>query len=117
MHLGDGTTRMKDLTASVALPVSETCNIGMTPVISPDVEALTRPRPVHVDPYYLRADTIAAANAALIEARARVPIVQYRGTGLGLLASADDLRSVVPVRTINAVPNPSTSRRRTASPG
>nr|WP_229885650.1 DUF4158 domain-containing protein [Streptomyces tanashiensis] len=59
VHLGDGKTRMKDLTTSVvALLVSEACNIGMTPVINPGYEALTRSRLVHVDQYYLRADTI-----------------------------------------------------------
>jgi TnpA family transposase len=96
---------MKDLTTSmVALLVSETCNIGMTPVINPGYEALTRSRLVHVDQYYLRSDTIAAANAALIEAQARVPIVQFWGKGL--LASVDGLRFVVPTRTINAAPSP-----------
>ena len=43
----------------------------MTPVANPDIEALTRARLVHVDQYYLRADTIAAANAALIVAQCR----------------------------------------------
>ncbi|MFI5809075.1 Tn3 family transposase [Streptomyces sp. NPDC051561] len=105
VHLGDGRTRMKDLARSmVALLVSEACNIGMTPVINPGYEALTRSRLVHVDQYYLRADTIAAANAALIEAQARVPIVQFWGKGL--LASVDGLRFVVPTRTINAAPSP-----------
>ncbi|MFF3333730.1 Tn3 family transposase [Streptomyces sp. NPDC002888] len=105
VHLGDGTTRMKDLTTSlVALLVSEACNIGMTPVINPTHEALHRSRLVHVDQFYLRADTIAAANAALIEAQGQVPIVRYWGDGL--LASVDGLRFVVPVRTINAAPSP-----------
>ncbi|GAU71422.1 putative transposase [Streptomyces sp. NBRC 110611] len=59
VHLSDGKTRMKDLATSVvALLVSEVCNIGMTPVINPNIEALTRVRLVHVDQYYLRADTI-----------------------------------------------------------
>ncbi|MFH0249947.1 DUF4184 family protein, partial [Streptomyces chitinivorans] len=52
-------------------------NIGLTAVIDPGDEALTRGRLVHVDQYYLRADTIAAANAKLIEAQARVPIVSH----------------------------------------
>lgn len=105
VHLGDGRTRMKDLgTSIVALLVSEACNIGMTPVINPGHEALTRSRLVHVDQYYLRTTTIAAANAALIEAQAQVPIVQFWGKGL--LASVDGLRFVVPVRTINAAPSP-----------
>lgn len=105
VHLGDGKTRIKDLTTSmVALLVSEACNIGMTPVINPNYEALTRSRLVHVDQYYLRADTIAAANAALIETQAQVPIVKFWGKGL--LASVDGLRFVVPVRSISTAPSP-----------
>jgi TnpA family transposase len=76
----------------------------MTPVLNPAHEALHRSRLVHVDQFYLRADTIAAANAALIEAQGQVPIVRYWGDGL--LASVDGLRFVVPVRTINAAPSP-----------
>lgn len=105
VHLGDGTTRMKDLpTSVVALLVSEACNIGLAPVVNPGYEALTRARLVHVDQYYLRADTIAAANARLIAAQAGIPIVRYWGDGL--LASVDGLRFQVPVRTINAAPSP-----------
>jgi Tn3 transposase DDE domain len=82
VHLGDGRTRMENLkTSLVALLVAEACNIGLIPVINPDDEALTRGRLVHVDQYYLRADTIAAANAALIEAQGRVPIVEHWGEG------------------------------------
>ncbi|MGW1404029.1 Tn3 family transposase [Streptomyces sp. NPDC002405] len=105
VHLGDGRTRMEDLkTSLVALLVAEACNIGLTPVIDPEEDALTRARLVHVDQYYLRADTIAAANAKLIEAQGRVPIVEHWGEGL--LASVDGLRFVVPKRTINAGPSP-----------
>ena len=105
VHLGDGTTRMKDLTTSVvALLVSEACNIGLTPVVNPGYEALTRARLVHVDQFYLRADTIAAANARLIEAQPAVPVVRFWGEGL--LASVDGLRFVVPVRTVSAAPSP-----------
>lgn len=54
VHLGDGKTRMKDLATSVvALLVRESCNIGMTPVISPNIEALTRSRLVHARPRHL----------------------------------------------------------------
>ncbi len=105
VHLGDGRTRMEDLkTSLVALLVAEACNIGLTPVIDPGDPALSRGRLVHVDQYYLRADTIAAANAALIRAQGRVPIVKHWGEGL--LASVDGLRFVVPKRTINAGPSP-----------
>ncbi|MFF8026542.1 Tn3 family transposase [Streptomyces sp. NPDC007896] len=105
VHLGDGRTRMEDIkTSLVALLVSEACNIGYTPVIDADDEALTRARLVHVDQYYLRVDTIAAANAKLIEAQAKVSIVKFWGEGL--LASVDGLRFVVPKRTIHAGPSP-----------
>lgn len=105
VHLGDGRTRMEDIkTSLVALLVSEACNIGYTPVIDAEDEALTRARLVHVDQYYLRVDTIAAVNAKLIEAQARVPIVKFWGEGL--LASVDGLRFVVPKRTVNAGPSP-----------
>ncbi|MCX4530118.1 transposase [Streptomyces sp. NBC_00841] len=92
VHLGDGRTRMENLKISLValLVASEACNIGLTPVIDPEDEALSRGRLVHVDQYYLRAGTIAAANAALIEAQGRVPIVQHWGEGL--LASVDGLR-------------------------
>jgi hypothetical protein len=44
VHLGDGTTRMRDLpTSMVALLVSEACNIGLAPVVNPGYETLTRP--------------------------------------------------------------------------
>lgn len=105
VYLGDGRTRMENLkTSLVALLVAEACNIGYTPVVDANDEALTRARLVHVDQYYLRADTIAAANARLIEAQAKVPIVAHWGEGL--LASVDGLRFVVPKRTINAGPSP-----------
>lgn len=105
VHLGDGRSRMDDLkTSLVALLVAEACNIGYTPVIDPNDEALTRARLVHVDQYYLRADTIAAANARLIEAQSTIPIVAFWGEGL--LASVDGLRFIVPKRTLNAGPSP-----------
>ncbi|GGR66765.1 hypothetical protein GCM10010282_69670 [Streptomyces roseolus] len=116
VHLGDGKTRMKDLTTSmVALLVSEACNIGMTPVINPGYEALTRSRLVHVDQYYLRSDTIAMANAALIEAQGRVPIVQFWGKGLRPPSTA--CASSSPPGPSTPHPHRSTSRRRRASPG
>ncbi len=59
---------------------------------------------MHVDQYYLRADTSAAANARLIATQAGIPIVRCWGDGL--LASVDGLRFQVPVRTVNAAPSP-----------
>lgn len=51
-----------------------------------------------------RADTLAAANAALIAAQSRIELAQMWGGGL--LASVDGLRFVVPVKSINTGPSP-----------
>jgi TnpA family transposase len=104
-HVSTHTTRMDGLlTSLVAVLVSESCNVGLTPVINPNLAELTRARLSHVDQNYLRADTIAAANALLIEAQSRVELAQLWGGGL--LASVDGLRFIVPSRTINAAPSP-----------
>ncbi|MEU6721548.1 Tn3 family transposase [Nonomuraea sp. NPDC046802] len=52
---------------------------------------------------YIRAATLTAANATLVDYHASQEIVQTWGGGE--LASADGLRFVVPVKTINAGPN------------
>jgi TnpA family transposase len=72
-------------------------NIGPTPVIDPENKAPTRSRLSHVDQNHVRADTIAAANAALVTAQSQIE--PARMPGGGLLASVDGLRFVVPART------------------
>jgi Tn3 transposase DDE domain len=99
-------------TSLVAVLVAEACNIGYTPVIDPDDEVLTQVRLVHVGQYYLRADTIAAPNAALIEARGWVPIVEHWGEGL--LASCG---SSSPSGPSTPGPRRSTTTSSAASPG
>ncbi len=104
-HVSERRTRMEGLLVSlVALLVAESCNIGLPPVIDPENKALTRLRLSHVDQNYVRADTIAAANAALITAQSRIELAQMWGGGL--LASVDGLRFVVPVKSINTGPSP-----------
>ncbi len=66
--------------------------------------ALTRHRISHVDQHYLRTEPYAAANAPLIAAQADIPLAQAWGGGL--LAAVDGVRFVVPVRSIDAGPNP-----------
>ncbi|MEU9663903.1 Tn3 family transposase [Streptomyces chartreusis] len=78
--------------------------MGLTPVVDRENKALTRSRLSHVDQNYLRADTIAAANAALITAQGRIEPAQRWGGGM--LASVDGLRFVVPVKSINTGPSP-----------
>jgi TnpA family transposase len=104
-HIGQSGSRMRDLPVSVAaVLIAQACNVGLTPVVAEGHPALTRDRLGHVDANYVRAETHAAANALLIDAQAGVPIASSWGGGL--LASVDGLRFVVPVRTINAAPNP-----------
>ncbi len=68
-HISGAGAHIEDLPLSVAaVLVAEGCNIGLRPVIKPGVPALTRDRLAHVDLSYVRAETIAAANARLIEA-------------------------------------------------
>jgi TnpA family transposase len=104
-HISGAATRMQDLEISLcALLVAEACNVGLAPVVKPGVPALTRARLTHVDQAYLRSETIAAANARLVAAQTEIDVV--RCWGGGLVASADGLRLVVPVRTVKAGPNP-----------
>jgi TnpA family transposase len=53
---------------------------------------------------HVRADTLTAANAMLVAAQSRIPMVSLWGGGE--VASADGMRFVVPVRSVHAGPNP-----------
>ncbi len=100
-----GQTRLADLPLSIAAALTaHALNIGFTPVVSPGVAALSRARISHVDQNYLRADTYAAANAPLIDAQADIDLAQIWGGDL--VAAVDGIRFVVPVRSIDARPNP-----------
>lgn len=104
-HVSEGGTRVEDLATSVcAVLLSEACNVGIEPLVRADVPALTRGRLLWVKQNYIREETIARANERLVEAQSRIPLAQRWGGGE--VASADGLRFVVPVRTINAGPNP-----------
>ena len=106
-----GETRLADLHVSIAAALTaHALNVGYTPVISPGVAALTRARISHVDQNYLRAENYAAANGPLIEAQA--DIVLAHDWGGGLVAAVDGIRFVVPVRSIDARPNPKYFGRR-----
>ncbi|GAA5534835.1 Tn3 family transposase [Deinococcus aluminii] len=103
-HASEGSTRMGGLAISLcAVLVAQACNIGLKAVAQPHVPALTLSRLSWVQQNYLRNETIVAANARLVEAQSRIPLVEAWGGGE--VASADGLRFVVPVKTINARPN------------
>ena len=86
-----------------AVLLAEACNIGLEPVMRSDHPALTRARLSWVQQNYLRAETLTRANACLVDTQATIDLAQVWGGGE--VASADGLRFVVPVRTINAGPN------------
>ncbi len=96
--------RVDDLPVSIsAVLMAEACNIGLEPLIRSNVPALTRHRLNWTKANYLRAETITSANARLVDFQATLPLAQIWGGGE--VASADGMRFVTPVRTINAGPN------------
>ena len=104
-HVSGNDARVADLGLSVAAVLcANAMNVGLGPVISPGVEALTRDRLHHVDQNYVRFDTLAAANTVLVDGQSEIGLAQAWGGGL--VASVDGMRFVVPVRTIHARPNP-----------
>lgn len=104
-HVAEGGHRVEDLPRSVgAVLVAEACNVGLEPLVEARNPALTRSRLSWVAQNYFRADTLTEANALLVDAQAGIPLTEVWGGEE--LASVDGLRFVVPVRTINAGPNP-----------
>ena len=104
-HLSEGQARASDLPVSVcAVLLAEACNIGLEPVVRSDIAALTRGRLNWVQQNYIRADTLTQANAKLVDTQTTIALAQEWGGGE--VASADGLRFVVPIRTLNAGPNP-----------
>lgn len=104
-HTSGNDARVADLGLSVAAVLcAHAMNVGFGPVTSRGVEALTRDRLLHVDQCYVRSETLAAANAVLVEAQAEIALAQAWGGGM--VASVDGMRFVVPVRTHQARPNP-----------
>jgi TnpA family transposase len=100
-HISEGDARVANLDLSLCtVLLAEACNIGLEPLVRPDVPALTRGRLSWVQQNYIRAETITRANARLVDYQAQIPLA--RAWGGGEVASADGLRFVVPVRTLNA---------------
>jgi hypothetical protein len=86
------------------LLIAEARNIGLEPLVRNEVPALRRSRLSWVNQNFVRNKTITEANASLAAAQNNIPLVHTWGGGE--VASADGLRSVVPVRTSHAGPNP-----------
>ncbi|WP_431918858.1 Tn3 family transposase [Nonomuraea jabiensis] len=101
---GEAPSRREDMVKSIAaVLVAQAMNVGMRPMVSEHEPALALDRLFWAEQSYIRAATLTAANATLVDYHAGREIVQTWGGGE--LASADGLRFVVPVKTINAGPN------------
>ncbi|MBU3071380.1 Tn3 family transposase [Aestuariicella sp. G3-2] len=97
-HISEESSRVSDLPISIcAVLLAEACNIGIEPLIKPGHPALSRRRLTWVKKNYLRAETIAKANAVLVEYHADLPLVRLWGGGE--IASADGLRFIAPSHT------------------
>jgi hypothetical protein len=104
-HISERDSRASELVTSIcAVLVAQACNTGTGPLERNDVPALRRSRLSWVNQNYIRNETLTAANACLVAAQNRIPLVRHWGGGE--VASADGLRFVVPVRTVHAGPNP-----------
>jgi TnpA family transposase len=104
-QVSEADARVADLDLSLrAVLLPEACNVGLEPLVRLDIAALTRGRLSWVQENYIRAETITKANARLADYQAQIPLAQT--WGVGEVASADGLRFVVPVRTLDAGPNP-----------
>ncbi|NJL11448.1 MAG: transposase, partial [Calothrix sp. SM1_7_51] len=103
-HVNESFARVSDLSTSIcAVLIASACNIGITPLVRSDVTALARGRLTWVEQNYIRPETLVRANARLVDAQTQIALAQTWGGGE--VASADGLRFVVPVRTLNAGPN------------
>jgi TnpA family transposase len=103
-HVSEGHARVENLGLSIcAVLTAQACNIGLEPIVDPTNPALSLGRLQWVQQNYIRAETLVRANARLVDSQSRIPLA--RAFGGGEVASADGLRFVVPVRTLNAGPN------------
>ncbi len=103
-HIGGSESRLPDFSMSLcAVLLAQACNLPVAAVAEESIPALTTDRLVHIQTNYLRPETITLANARLVEFHQQIPLATMWGGGE--VASADGLRFVVPVRTVNAGPN------------
>lgn len=104
IHVSEANARAENLSTSIcAVLLSEACNIGIEPFAKAHVPELTRHRLSWVKQNYLRAETLTNANSRLVNHQSTLPLA--RSWGGGEVASADGMRFVTPVRTLNARAN------------
>lgn len=103
-HVSDSNARAEDLAISIcAVLIAEACNIGLEPLIKSHIPALTRHRLSWVRQNYVRAETLTQSNAELVNHQSTLALAKKWGGGE--VASADGMRFVTPIKTVNAGPN------------
>jgi TnpA family transposase len=103
-HISEANARATYLPVSMcAALLAEACNIGLEPWTLQNIPALTRHRLNWAKQNYIRMETLTSANARLVDYQATIPLAQIWGGGE--VASADGMRFVTPVKTLNAGPN------------
>ncbi len=103
-HISEANSRADNLDISLcAILLSEACNIGIEPFIKQDNPALTRHRLNWVKQNYIRVETLTAANNCLVNHHTKNSLAQQWGDGN--VASADGMRLVSSVKTINSAAN------------
>jgi TnpA family transposase len=96
--------QLGDLATSLcAVLVAQACNVGYKPLVDESNPALREARLRYVAQRYLRPETLAAANARIVDFHAKLGLAERWGGGE--VASIDGLRFVVPRRTIHAAYN------------
>lgn len=102
--MSESEARAQDLNISLcAVLLAEACNIGHEPLIKHSIPALTRHRLSWVKQNYIRAETLVSANARLVDFQSTLELSERWGGGE--VASADGMRFVTPVKTLNSGPN------------
>jgi len=103
-HISESNSRADDLAVSIcAVLLSEACNIGIDPFIKHNNPALTRHRLNWVKQNYMRSETLTAASGQLVNYHMTIPLSKEWGGGE--VSSADGMRFVTSIKTINSGPN------------
>ncbi len=104
-HLSDRPTQVEGFETSLcAVLIAQACNIGLEPLVRDGHPALRQSRLRWVNQNFIRPETLSAANAMIVSAHAKLPIIGHWGDGQ--VASSDGLRFLAPKTAIHAGPNP-----------
>ncbi len=61
--------------------LAEACNVGLEPLVRPEIPALTGARLAWIQQSYIRADTITTANNRLVDVHAALPMTKALAAG------------------------------------